>query len=60
MTTNLRSMHFLQTQALQQLTHAPQTFTKKTLNFLKMYPQPETLQKKDPHIHDDQPTTPAF
>ena len=53
-------MHFLQTQSLQQLTHAPQTFMKKTLNFLKIYPQPENFAQKAHQIHDDQATAPTF
>ena len=59
MTTNPRSMHFLQTQALQQLTHAPQTFTKKDPKLSKNVPTARNIAKKT-QIHDDQPTTPAF
>ena len=51
-------MHFLQTQDLQQLTDAPQTF--KGPKLPKNVPTAQNIAKKTPQIHDDQPTAPAF
>ena len=53
-------MHFLQTQALQQLTHAPQTFMKRNPKLPKNIPTARNFAEKAPQIRDDQSMAPAF